>query len=342
MRSTTLSMRSLTPAALALPLVLAEAPVRGEDARPAFGVYEYVLEKADGTAADAASAVESAFSRDAWRVLASVDAGVPQGCRFRARVFAVVDTEYARKLMAANHTTAPFAVVDRINVFEDEAGVHVAVLNAESVNRTVLMDDAARAELSRAHVQALRAIVTDAVKGKVSDREFGERRLRGYIGKTMGVMAGGPFAEKVKDEAVIASDDWRAVAAKVRQGLTRLGGKWGLHLVYELELPELQTVVFGSTGSPMDSTSFSIVGAGADGARGSFQCPGLAHAAAYPVEVVVTRDGAATKVRLVDTMYRMKMFFEDAGKWAFMKNMGMPGSIHDELASQIKSGLGLP
>jgi len=44
--------------------------------------------------------------------------------------------------------------------------------------------------------------------------------------------------------------------------------------------------------------------------------------------------------RLVDTMYRMKMYFEDAGKWAFMKNMGMPGSIHDEIAAQIKAGLG--
>jgi hypothetical protein len=27
---------------------------------------------------------------------------------------------------------------------------------------------------------------------------------------------------------------------------------------------------------------------------------------------------------VVDTMYRMKMYFEDAGKRAFMKNMGCP------------------
>jgi hypothetical protein len=245
-------------------------------------------------------------------------------------------------LMAANRRTAPFAVVDRINVFEDEGGVHVAVLNAESVNRTVLMDDPAYADLSRAHVDALRALVIGAVTGHAIHREYGERRSRGYIGKTMGVMAGGPFGEKVRDEAVVGSADWKAVADKVRQGLTRPGGKWGLHLAYELELPEQETVVFGSAGSPMDSKSFAIVGAGADDARGSHQCPGLAHAAAYPIEVVVARDGAAVKVRLVDTMYRMKMYFEDAGNWAFMKNMGMPGSIHDELAGQIKSGLGLP
>jgi hypothetical protein len=336
------SLRSFAPAALALPLFLAGGPARAEDTHHDFGVYEYVLDKADGTAAETASAVESAFSHGPWRILARVDAGVPQGCRFKATVFAVVDPEYSRKLMAANRTTAPFAVVDRVNVFEDEAGVHVAVLNAESVNRTVLMDDAAYADLSRTHVEALRATIKGAAAGRASDREFGEKRSRGYIGKTMGVMAGGPFGEKVGSEAVVASADWKAVAAKVRQGLTHAGGKWGLHLVYELELPEQETVVFGSTGSPLESNSFAIVRAGADDARGSFQCPGLAHAAAYPVEVVVTRDGAATRVRLVDTMYRMKMFFEDAGKWAFMKNMGMPGSIHDELAAQIKSGLGLP
>jgi hypothetical protein len=158
----------------------------------------------------------------------------------------------------------------------------------------------------------------------------------------MGVMAGGPFAEKVNDEAVVGGHDLKAVAEKVRQGLARPGGKWGLRLAYELELPEQQTVIFGSSGSPMDSQSFSIVRAGADDARDSFQCPGLAHAAAYPIEIVVTQDGDAVKVRLVDVMYRMKMYFEDAGKWAFMKNMGMPGSIHEELAAQIKTGLERP
>ena len=35
-------------------------------------------------------------------------------------------------------------------------------------------------------------------------------------------------------------------------------------------------------------------------------------------------------------MYRMKLYFEDAGKWAFMKNMGMPGSIQDEVAAQVR------
>jgi hypothetical protein len=331
--------RSLT-AALALPLVLAGGPAAAAQAKAEFGVYEYVVEGARGGVDAAAGAVEAAIGRAGWQLLAKVDAGVPQGCRYKARVFAVADPEYARKLLAANRRTAPFAVVDRINVFEDEAGTHVALVNPESVNRTILMDDAAWAEPTRSHLEALRHLLAGAVAGRTSEREFGEKRSAGYIGRTMGVMAGGRFSEKVQDEAVVGGTDWRAVAAKVREGLLRPGGKWGLHLAYELELPEHETVVFGTTGTPMDSQSFSIVGAGGDDARRSYQCPGLAHAGAYPIEVVVTREGEQVKVRSVDAMYRMKLFFEDAGKWAFMKNMGMPGSIHDEIAGQIKAALG--
>ncbi|MCB0295937.1 MAG: hypothetical protein KDG51_12025, partial [Calditrichaeota bacterium] len=64
-------------------------------------------------------------------------------------------------------------------------------------------------------------------------------------------------------------------------------------------------------------------------------CPGLAHALAYPLEIVVTQEEDEIKVRIINAMFRMKMYFEDAGMWAFMKNMGMPGSIQDELRGQI-------
>ena len=52
---------------------------------------------------------------------------------------------------------------------------------------------------------------------------------------------------------------------------------------------------------------------------------------------MVAKDAGAVRVRVVDTMYRMKMYFEDAGKWAFMKNMGMPGSVEDEIAAQVRA-----
>ncbi|HXK11730.1 MAG TPA: hypothetical protein VMT70_18950, partial [Vicinamibacteria bacterium] len=219
---------------------------------------------------------------------------------------------------------------------EDERGVHVSVLNPRSLLRTVLMDDQSYGPLIEQHLASLRALVTGAVKGTSVEQDYGPARESGYIGKTMGVMAGGRFADKVQDVAVVGGGDWKAVAERMRAALEKRGSRWGLQLAYALELPEAETTVLGSTGSPMDSRSFEIVGAGADSTRDGFKCPGLAHAGAYPIEVVVTAEPGAVRVRVVDTMYRMKMFFEDAGKWAFMKNMGMPGSIQDELSTQIQ------
>ena len=171
--------------------------------------------------------------------------------------------------------------------------------------------------------------------------QFGDRCARGYIGKTMGVLAGGPFDEKIEDVALVAGSELRTVADKLREGLKRTGPKWGMRLAYELELPEHDTMLLGSTGTPMDSQSFSIVKAGGDSSRRSLKCPGLAHAAPYPIEVVVAREGQAVRVRLVDVMYRMKLYFEDAGKWAFMTNLGMPGSIQDELKHRSRRRLAL-
>ncbi len=304
-----------------------------------YGVYQYIVEEASGTLEDLSQAIENSARENGWQVLARIDAGVPEGCPYRARVLVLYHPDYARQVMEANRITGPFAVVDRINIFEDERGTHVSVVNPHSINRTILMDDQAYEEMTAAHLNALRSMVTSVVQGRVSSREYGQFRKKGYIGKTMGVMAGGKFADKLIVVKRVASDDWQSVAASVKQGLEQKSKKWGMHLVYEVALPEYQTVIFGTTGTPMDSKSFAIVRAGGDKSRKDFKCPGLAHAAAYPIEVVVSGEEDGVAIRLVEEMFRMKMYFEDAGKWAFMKNMRMPGSIQKELEQQIERGL---
>ena len=104
-----------------------------------------------------------------------------------------------------------------------------------------------------------------------------------------------------------------------------------------MKLPGFDTVIFGVTGTPMDSKSFDIVGAGGDDSRNDFECPGIAHAGAYPLEVVAQSNDEGVSVSSVDAMYRMKVYFEDAGKWAFMKNMTMPGSIGSEISKLLKN-----
>jgi hypothetical protein len=325
---------------LFLSLVLLFAAQGAVSQKKDYGVYQYVIQSAQGTFEEISSALEQGARAAGWNVVAKVNAGVPEGCTYNARVFALYDSAYAQKIMGANRKTGPFAVLDRINLFEDENGIHVAVVNPHSINRTVLMDDQKYEAMTEAHLQALRSMIASAVKGKPSEKQYGQMREVGYISKTMGVMAGGSFDSKLVEQATVSGGNWKEVAAKVRQGLSQQGKKWGMHLMYEVELPVYETVLFGTTGTPMDSKSFDIVGAGADESHENLKCAGLAHAAAYPIEIVVANDGDAVKVCTVETMFRMKMYFEDAGNWAFMKNVRMPGSIQDELTAQVKSGLG--
>lgn len=180
------------------------------------GVYQYVVHQAEGSVDAVASAIAAAAPGAGFQTLARVPVGSPAGCGYRAEVVALFHPDYGRQVLAANRRTGPFAVVDRVSVFEDEKGVHVSVTNP------------------------------------------------------------------------------RSVAERVRASLEKKGPKWGLHLAYALEIAEAQTVVLGATGTPMDSQSFSIVGAGADSSRGGGKCPGVAHAGAYPIEVVVALDGGAS------------------------------------------------
>jgi hypothetical protein len=45
------------------------------------------------------------------------------------------------------------------------------------------------------------------------------------------------------------------------------------------------------------------------------------------------------EITLVDVTYRMNMYFEDAGKMKFARNMRMPGSIEDEIKDLIRAAL---
>ncbi|NNF06666.1 MAG: hypothetical protein HKN21_07890 [Candidatus Eisenbacteria bacterium] len=308
-------------------------------APPSQGVFEYVVEQVEGDFDAIAEAIETAATAGGWQVLAVTDAGVDKDCSFRARVLLLLDLDYAAELVRANPETGAFAAPDRINLFEDEAGTHVSVVNPRSLNRTILMEDSANEEMTEAHLGKLRAMILDVVPGTKSERQYGQIRDKGFIGKTMGVVAGGKFKDLIREVASVDGGDLAEVADKLEKGLAVTGKKWGLTLTHSVALPELNTYILGTTGTPMDSKSFSIVGAGGDEARKEYECPGNAYAAAYPIELVVTLEDGDVKVRIVEPMFRMKMYFEDAGKIAFMKNMKMPDSLAKELKKQVKKGL---
>ncbi len=303
------------------------------------GVYQYVVDPSNLGFEEAATALEGKIDASPFELVARLDTMAPDGCASRARVYVLHDPDYATRLLDLHPATGAFAIPLRINLFEDERGVHVSVVNPENVNRTILLDDTTFDAVSHSALESLRKLVLSSVPGSESRKQYGPIRKKGHIGKTMGVMAGGPFDTKIKSLTRIADSQLPDVVGKLQRGFDRDEGKWGMQLAYSLVLEEQGVAILGITGPGVEAKSFNIVKQGGDASRKKMSCPGIAHAAAYPIELVVTRSGDRTEIVMVEAMYRMKMFFEDAGKWAFMKNMGMPGSIADEVESRVATAL---
>lgn len=334
-------LRPALLAACALFAVSATPATLAAQAAPQ-AVYVTLADSVPGALDDIVTALRTGFTAAGWQVLAAYTGGAGRGCGYGSRIMALHAPAYARSLLA-HGPRAAFAVPLRLVVFEDEAGTHVAMVNPVSVNRTIVAEQGVD-ELSETIVREAGRIVAGAAHGVPARRQYGQVRRRGFIGRTMGIMAGGPFPDKIETvytapdaspEALIRVADrvWAALQAGGR-------GRWQLRGLYRLDLPEHGVVLLGVSGAAMESRAFEIVGAGSDDSRSAYRCPGIAYGPAFPIEVAVQRDTAGVRVTLVDEMYRMKMYFEDAGKMRFAANMTMPGSIEDELRGLIMAGVG--
>jgi uncharacterized protein (DUF302 family) len=322
-------MRRLAPAVLAIAIAARTVVAQGTQS-----VYVTLADSIPGTVASAASATSAALTRAGWTMLANHQLGTDASrCGYQARVIVAAKPSHTATVLAKGDLGA-YAVPVRIAVFEDERGVHAAMVNPLSLERTMVAEAGLEAS-GRALIAEAASVVVPATGGKATTRAFGQRRDRGLIGKTMGVMAGGPFADQIDlittAPATSAADVGRTADALWQRLQQPPRGEWGLRGVYRLDLPERGLVVLGVSGAAMEARAFSIVGAGADDTRDDFKCPGLTHAAAFPLEVVVRRDGAVVRAEAIGAMFRMKMYFEDAGRMKFARNMAMPGSIAKEL-----------
>jgi uncharacterized protein (DUF302 family) len=307
-------------------------------------VYVNLADSLQGSFDDASNALRAACVANGWEIVAVHDAVADRrACTYRARVFVIHSPRYAERVLA-HGPRAAFAVPVRVALYEDEAGTHLAAVNPLSINRTIVAETGFEAA-SQALVRELQHIVSGSLSGRFALRQYGQVRERGLIGRTMGIMAGGPFLEEIRNVSTVpgkSPEELVRVADQVWKGIEQGAGRgrWQVHGIYRLDLSAQGVIVIGVSGDALEAKSFAIVGAGNDDRRAHYKCPGLAHAAAYPIEIVVFREQDQVHVALIDGMYRMKMYFEDAGKMKFAANMGMPGSVEDEIRGLILAGVG--
>ena len=286
------------------------------------GVYVKAMENAEGTFDETVSALEEGFKGAGFTVLASYESGVEEKCDLRAHSIVLNKADYTAKVIS-HGPTAAFALPLRVGVYEDESGTHVAYVNPASINRTVLGDDV-ETELSAEMAASLSAVITASVKGNAVNTHIGQIRDEGYVGG----MGGGKFMKKVTD--FYEGGTYADVLTRINEGIK--GAELGWRLVYSIEPTEGVTLM-GLTKPSTEAKAFSIAGDSRESKK--LRCPGLDHAAAFPVGVVISSTEGKAKVQSLNEMYRMKLYFEDAGNWAFMKNMAMPGKIEKEIKKTV-------
>ncbi len=292
-----------------------------------YGMYVKVAESVEGTFDEVVKKTKDALTNNNWKIITSYEAGVPEGCTFRAYNIVVNSNGYTQKIMSQKNR-ASFALPQRVGIYEDEKGINIAFVNPASLNRTVLGDNV-ESELSVSTMNSLSDIIAAALKGNIVKQQIGQIRKKGRVGG----MGGGDFNKKV--EVVFEKEDaenvLKDISEKVKEGI--LADKKGWELVYTLDLSDHNTVIYGVNNKKMEAKAFKIAGEKRDSK--SNPCPGIDHVAAFPIQVIIYKEDEMIKVVLLDEMYRMKLYFEDAGMWAFMKNMKMPGDIEKEIVSMI-------
>jgi uncharacterized protein (DUF302 family) len=295
-----------------------------------YGVYVRVIENAKGSFDEVSDKVESALSKARWKVLASYDTSVPEKSEFQSRVIVFSSPEYEKTILSYG-VKAAFALPLRVGVYEDSAGIHVALLNPVSINRTIingaLTEEKKVTEFSLKTLNSITSIITNSVPGDAVTIQLGEIRSKGRLGG----MYGGDFTDKIKDAYTSrnASElNFRKIVEDVRYGI--INNTKGWRLIYTLNIPSHDVVIYGVTKERVEAKAFSIVRDMQSEKQHKSSL--LYYNTAFPMEVVVYRAEGMVKVVVLEEMYRMKLYFLEIEKWKlFFKYFTFPGQIQEEI-----------
>lgn len=107
--------------------------------------------------------------------------------------------------------------------------------------------------------------------------------------------------------------------------------KW--KVVAEIFSPDSTALLLGITRPRTEALSFDIAGESRSDEKD--KCPGIDHLAAYPIGVLVMQKGDKIIVRTPREMFRMDMYFWDAGMGAFMNHMQMPSMLDESIGRAL-------
>ncbi len=299
-----------------------------------YGVYTKIAVNVPGSISSVSQKVESALNSHNWTVIGKFNTALPAGDSYVSNVIVATNGVYD-KYMAdnGNYPLGAFGLPLRVAVYSTpNQGVVVSMLNLPALARTFSGNSYVNYAVEVNNY--LKGVIRDAVGGTPSDDQYGPMRS----GRFPGGIGGGSFpgsVNQITNYSGSSNSNLLGVADLLLKGIEHNNGGW--RLVYKIEKPSIGFIELGVTRNSTEKHSIEIDSGSR--ATSSDKFPGIDHSPAYPVEILIYRDGNYTDISILGEMWRMKYYFADAGMMAFMSHMGMPGSIQGSLKQMILYGL---
>jgi hypothetical protein len=279
-------------------------------------------------------------------------------CGFKARTIVFSSKKYRSLLTKINNKYLIGGFL-RVGIYEDPTGVNISIVDPETITRIIFNDlyENDREEeyhkivdkiilfkkelVTKLHSVKLGETVSIPMEPIRDDEDLAESS------KDMFMMVGemtffndedqfpkiysssksilevkNLFAENIKKFKPVEEDlDYRWSPNK-EDDLT-----W--KIVSEVTSPDGKALMLGLIRPRTEGVSFNIAGISREDETN--MSPGIDHAAAFPIEVLLIEKDGKVNVFTQREMFRMDMYFWDAGMSAFMDHMSMPSILDESL-----------
>jgi len=312
------------------------------------------------------SDVVKAIENAGFRILETRKMATPDGvredgediCGFRAQLIMFSSDEYIQMLTSFGNKYLVASFL-KIGIYETDKGIMINIADPETINRIVFNDlddeDYEKAvsltlPFKQNIVSALHSLgygnnVEDAMEPKRETDELrgGDRDMFMMVGRMTLFDDEDQFPIIYEEENVMNTERLETLKETMFNNIAKfqpneddseyrwttdpdIDLKW--QIVGEVSSPDKKALMFGLTRNRTESESFRIVGDETE----TNKCPGLDHLTAFPVEVLLMiNEDNELVVQTARQMFRMDMYFWDAGMAAFMDHMGMPGMLDESI-----------
>ena len=322
------------------------------------GMYYQVFKDVQGTMDEICEKLEGAISGTEFTIVNVLDIPTPNIVRekkekhseFKAKLI-ILKNDYYTEMLTSFGNKYLAAGFLRLGFFQNSKGTQVVITDPETINRIIFNDleETKYNEVIKKTIPFKEELVSLLHSAEISEKtgtalepirsdvfiKKGKKDMPMMVGKMT-------FFQKESQFPIVYSEQNTTVAdvkaklmsniknfqpstddAKYHYTEDRENLIW--EVVSEITSPDSSAILLGIMRDRTTALSFHIAGMKRESDENA--SPGIDHVCAYPVEVLIMQEGENVVVRSQREMFRMDMYFWDAGKMAFMKFMNMPKNL---------------